>query len=129
MKTLSAGDVVSIQLGIIEHFGVVSDKYINGVPCIISNSHKKGMVVEESIQEFANGRAITVHQYSGSLNPIQIISRARSRLGESYNLIKWNCEHFIRWATGLEPKSPQVRRATLMTIAIMCVFYVIKSRQ
>jgi hypothetical protein len=42
--------------------------------------------------------------------PIEVVSRARSRLGErDYDLVGMNCEHFVRWCKTGEAKSEQVK--------------------
>ena len=55
--------------------------------------------------------------YLGNLSPQQVLQRARSRIGETWNLF-WNCEHFVKWAHGLRPRSPQL----VAGLILMCVF-------
>src|ERR1700683_1078211 len=79
-------------------------KYVQGIVTgrssldeilVISNSLRRGGIAEETLAEFANGQPVIVVGKMDRLKPEQIISRARSRKGESWNLLTWNCEHFL----------------------------------
>jgi hypothetical protein len=67
-------------------------------------------VEEVTLQTFAGGRPIFVIAHAEAcLDPAEIISRARSRLGEkNYRLLTNNCEHFCEWALHGVARSFQV---------------------
>lgn len=98
------------------HFGISTDRYVNEWPIVISNSGSHGKVVEESLEQFKEQGDIKVEGYWGALPPHEVLARARAKLGSHYFLFNWNCEHFVRFAHGLEPKSPQIA-----LLAILCV--------
>ena len=56
-------------------------------------------VEEVSFVRFAGGNVVYVVQHTEAcLDPLQVIQRARARLGEKhYRLFTNNCEHFVEW--------------------------------
>jgi hypothetical protein len=72
----------------------------------------RGPVEEVSIEAFARGRSISVENSRSQVFPAtQVVSRARSRLGENcYRLFSNNCEHFCHWCFSGKPHSGQVER-------------------
>jgi len=122
MIFLQPGTIVSVAVGPLTHFGIVSDQQGGGFPNIISCSRRTGQVAEEAATVFANGNNIKVHSYPGRLDPLQVIQRARSKLGTEYDLFKWNCEHFVRWAHNLKPESPQLQIAAILGISSLLLF-------
>jgi hypothetical protein len=71
-----------------------------------------GPVEEVSLEEFANGQPVAVlAEARGPFSPIEVVARARSRLGENlYRLISNNCEHFCEWCLSGQARSAQVER-------------------
>lgn len=113
------GTVVSVPIFVIyRHKGIVSDRWYNGKPMIISNSGRFGGVAEEPWDVFAQGRPVTAERFSGTTPLHQVVSRARSLIGTQYNLYDWNCEHLVTYAYGLKPHSQQV--TTTLAIATFC---------
>jgi len=72
----------------------------------------RGPVEEVSLERFAQERAIWVRGHSAArFDGTEVISRARSRLGEDrYRLFSNNCEHFCEWCLRDEHRSYQVER-------------------
>lgn len=105
------GTVVSVAVGSIQHVGIITDRILNGFPCVISASKALGEVREVSWNEFFNGAEPTVLGYPGSLDPSTVLSRARRLVGKQWSLVKFNCEHFVHYAHGLKQRSPQLERA------------------
>ncbi len=130
MNNLAPGTVVSVNVGPIKHFGIVSDKQWDGMPYIISNSLRAGQVAEEPANIFANGNTIRkVDDYPGKMNPYEVIARARSQLGKTYKLISWNCEHFIRWVHGQKVESPQLQAAAIVGgLSLLALLYFKKNK-
>jgi lecithin:retinol acyltransferase len=114
MEILEPGTVVSVQIGLIRHYGIASDRYDSGGSLVISSSKAAGLVIEEPLICFSHGKRIQTHGFPSDLMPWQVVSRARSVLGSRYNLRDSNCEHFVRWVHGLKPESPQLKRAMLV---------------
>ena len=100
---LRPGDVVAASRGIFDHVGIVTD-----AGTVISNSGRRGRVVEETLNQFAAGSSIRRVGYLGALPPHVVVARARSQLGRRYNLLASNCEHLVHYAHGLPRRSPQL---------------------
>ncbi len=103
------GSVVSVPVFLFyRHKGIVSDRWYNGRPMIISTSARSGGVREEPWEVFAQGSVVSGEDYPGSLPAWEVLHRARSSIGSTYALFTRNCEQFVLYAHGLEPRSPQV---------------------
>ncbi len=101
---IRVGEIVSVRIfGIVEHVGLVTE---NGT--VISNSMRNSGVIEQSLAEFSAGKEVTRSGYPSDLPPSIVVARARSRLGAQWSLVNSNCEHFVNWAHGLKPTSPQL---------------------
>ena len=108
MQYFIPGTIVAVAVGPVEHVGILAGQTPDGRLTVISNSRRAGGVVEEPIDSFAGGAKVRVLSYPGILAPAAVVWRARSRLGQRWNLFNWNCEHFVRWVHGLKPTSPQL---------------------
>jgi len=116
----SAGDIVQVTVyGVIAHEGIVTEH-----GRVISNSRRRGGVYEESLRDFSGGRKIINKGPLKRALPLTALSRARSRLGQSYDVVNDNCQHFVRWCYGLRPYSPQKRLALAggAVLALMAIF-------
>lgn len=80
----------------------------------ISGSKVKGIVVEEPMDEFADGSLVVFQGYISSLSRQEVVARARSMLGERWDVLANNCEHVVSRAHGLQPQSPQLRGAVVL---------------
>lgn len=82
----------------------------------LANGLSKGHICETSFEEFNQNRktvSVIEHVEPGVYSNVDIVKRAKSRLGEDkYNLYMNNCEHFATWCvTGLH-ESAQVETVT-----------------
>jgi hypothetical protein len=111
MVTLNPGITIGVRVGPVIHVGIVSDRNSGGMPMVISNSFRAGGVAEEPLSVFQGGYPLVSVAQPTVLPSWHILSRARQMLGTRWNLLSWNCEHFVYWAHGLEPKSPQLKQA------------------
>lgn len=86
-----------------------------------ANGREAGPVEETTLDLFAQGRAYKIKRHSRPAPAREIVTRARSRLGESaYDVFSNNCEHFCNWCVNDDHHSSQVDRAappTAMTAA------------
>ena len=113
------GDVVAVscETGIrYDHLGI-SD----GNGRVIHNSKARSRVVEESEKEFSGGLPIRVYHEITSDDKIAAYDRARSRVGQAYDLFSDNCEHFVRWAHGLVKESRQLQKYTCIAAGGLAV--------
>jgi hypothetical protein len=88
----------------------------NGKPMVLSNSARFGGVAEEPWDVFAAGQAVAVDEYTSSCDARLVLHLARSRLGTKYDLFRWNCEHFVSFAHGSKPHSPQLAVAMVLAL-------------
>lgn len=101
------GDVVRVRVnGFIEHEGILTE-----TGRVISNSRRRGRVVEESSREFASGRKIEHVGRLSNMPPERVLANARARLGHRYSAYNYNCQHFVRDCYGLGRRSPQKKLA------------------
>lgn len=109
------GDVVAIPFGIgLSHYGIVTSS-----GTVISNSRRHGGVVEQSFNDFANGKRVRLCERTDPLSGTVAASRARRAKGWSYSLTESNCAHLSRWSHRQKPTSVQVASATVRTLADM----------
>lgn len=111
----SPGAMVKVLMGGYDHYAIVSERILNGLPMLISLSRRTGTVVEEAWEACAGGRKVVLSDDQGNLRPWQVLANARSRVGQ----IRWDfprvtCEHFARWAHGLKVESKQVRNGLII---------------
>ena len=90
----------------------------------LADGLSKGGICETTIEEFSVNRAeITVITHTNpyvQFTPIEIVKRARDRIGENnYNIIFNNCEHFATWCATGAASSKQVQS----TVKIACAGY------
>lgn len=103
------GTVVSVPIALgFRHKGIVSDRWLNGKPMVISGSNRMGYVVEETWDVFSGGIEHRVENIDGVVSGMTAVMRARSKVGTTYSLLEWNCDHVVHYAVGLEPRSPQI---------------------
>ena len=75
-----------------------------------SGSFKAGPVEVIGLEHFASGRPVWIVQEPCEFPADQVVSRARSRLGERrYSVLSNNCEHFCSWCIHGKSCSAQVR--------------------
>ena len=89
----------------------------------LSQGLRRGPVEEVSLTDFARGRSVWVrHEASSAFDLLEIVHRARSRLGENgYRLLTNNCEHFCEWCLRGTPRSLQVEELVAPMRALFTV--------
>ncbi len=105
-QQLKPGAVISVSHGLYRHKGVVTSTWPRIM--VIHASKARGHVVEEPLEDFAEGRSILVENTPELWQGQTIVDRARTRLGQRYVLSKFNCEDLVTFALGHEPHSAQL---------------------
>jgi len=98
------GTVLSIQYPTFKHYGI----YI-GDGLIVHNSKKFKQVQTISVEDFKDGRAISVSSIKPKNNALAV-QTAKKYLGLPYRLFDENCEHLVRTVCGLTKESTQVQK-------------------
>ena len=112
---LLPGDVIAIHHHFYKHFAIVSDQRstYNGftLPNLISLSYRTGTVQEEPWHLVVRDNAIEKSTIAGNKSSRSVLSRARTciLLEIQYDLLTFNCEHFVRYTHGLPIESMQVK--------------------
>ena len=108
---VQAGDVVVTQFGIYQHWSLVSDKYCSlGKNMLISATKRTGTVNEEPWDDVTQGKHTYVAVSNTEKSIPQILLDARSQIGSwAYSVTDNNCEHFVKWCSGLKVSSSQVK--------------------
>ena len=114
ISTYQIGDVLTVPCELAGeryiHYG-----FADGFGRVIHGSKRKLVFLEESEAEFSGGKPIQVCAEITSADGKRIAyERARSFIGNPYNVITDNCEHFVRWAHGLEKESRQIQKYGLV---------------
>lgn len=122
MGNLNPGQLIGVRVGPVIHLGIVSDRYAQGLPMVFSNSLRSRCVEEEPLAVFQGAYEFVSVAQPANLPAWYVLSRARQMLGTRWNLISWNCEHFVYWVFGHEPESPQLKRVgVILGIALLLV--------
>lgn len=126
---LQQGSVVSVPVNIfgylVDHEGIVV-RGAKGEARIISNSKKNRCVKEESWAEFQSGAVgpVTIRYVAPPYQGDSIVERAKSKIGQGWELLSSNCEHFTRWARNLPIESPQLQRGLKVATGLAIAFVI-----
>lgn len=118
------GNVVYINTHVFfRHKGIVSDRWHNGKPMVISNSARRGGTYEESWDDFAQGRTVYKEGNPSQLPAWHVLANARACIQRKpYDLLGWNCESMVTYAFGLRPASPQLATVAVLGICAAFIF-------
>ena len=105
---LRVGTVIRVAHDWYHHVALVGDRLSGGERTVLAFSAEAKGFIEQPFSAFARERAVTVEGFLGSLAPEVVMQRARSTRGKPYSWIDFNCEHFARFAHGVDIVSPQL---------------------
>ncbi len=108
---VKAGDVVVTQFGVYQHWSLVSDRVCSlGKNMLISATKRTGTVQEESWDDVTQGKHTYVAVSNSEKSISQTLLDARTQIGNwAYSVTDNNCEHFVKWSSGLKVSSIQVK--------------------
>ncbi len=98
-----------VSFGLYQHHGIATDK--NRVVHFGRGAFdaQNAVVEEVTMDEFCRGRPISLFNSEAGFASVEIVARARGRIGEqNYCLFENNCEHFANWCRTGRKESPQV---------------------
>lgn len=117
-RALVPGTIVYVWfLGVFRHYGVISDRWHDGLPMIYSNSLKDGRAVEITWREFCAGARYFVANYPSHLLPMEVLHNARALSDRPYNPWTWDCQSYVRACHGLPAVSTQGGIVGLLALA------------
>ena len=107
--------VISIRYPLYKHLAIVSDTLTDGKPNLISLSYRTGGVTEKPWKTVVGDHVFEQSQIHGNDSAEVVLKRARSFINTevSYNLLTFNCEHFVRLAHNLPIQSKQVQQTVI----------------
>lgn len=108
------GQVVASPRFLYSHLGIVTDHWKNGEQMVISCSEHCNMVVEEPMSTFRQGNSIEQRPSPSNLSTQKVLMRARNKLGQPYDILNWNCEHFVYDSFACQKQSPQLQIALFL---------------
>lgn len=127
---LKMGSVVSVPKAFIKHMGIVTGNYLQGQQTVISNTPKYGKVVEHTLEDFCDGKGLSlVSTPTNFVVGYKAVQKAYGLLGRSYNLFSYNCEHLISEAFSLKPQSPQLAGWSTVFLLGTGVFLTLTSKK
>lgn len=118
----TAGSAVLVKVGPLDHYGVVSDQWHDGMPMVISHSRRRGTTAEEPWGVFTQGGQVYSAGLTSRFPAHEVVRRARSWAGRAYSVLFSNCEHHVRYALGRTVESPQLRAALATIVAVVLAF-------
>ena len=111
MIDLQPGDIISAGRLLYRHVGIVHGWNARGEVIVIDNSPESGGVATRTLRAFVDGSDLRVERRAHPQHAPEWIARAQARVGRRYDLLAYNCEHFIHEVTHGAPASPQLQRA------------------
>nr|VVV06047.1 hypothetical protein AW0309160_03531 [Aliivibrio wodanis] len=104
------GDIVATDFGFYEHWSIVTDQICEqGKFMLISATKRNGTVNEEPWDVVTQGKKTVVSNATPVISVEEMLNKARTQIGKwSYSVTSNNCEHFIKWASGVKVTSEQV---------------------
>jgi hypothetical protein len=105
-------------LGLTRHFALVTTKQgPDGLPVVVANSRNSGGPAEEQWNKFTEGQPHDRAYYPSALPPEAVLENAYRLFGTRYNLMSWNCEHFVNACHGLPATSKQIKQVRGFALA------------
>jgi len=107
------GSVICVRDGAVVHKGIVHSVAIVGLTVtvwIMDNNPHRSYVGYRTLEDFTGGEPAWLEHAVQSWEQAEaIIARAESQFGRLYDLLTFNCEHFVTLALGREPESRQLQ--------------------
>lgn len=118
-------NLLKIDMGVYEHLALISDRFYQGKPMLISNTYRNGTVAEEPWDTVVEGRSYKVLPIFSQEPEYQILSRARMAIGNvKYSLSSYNCEHFVSEVITGVAESRQMQKMAWFVGASITAWYI-----
>lgn len=97
------------QTGISKHHAIYLGRDPQGIEWISENDKFRGVRLIRASEFFNKNKAFRVEHFYGTYNDREIaVKRALNRVGQPYNLISYNCEHYASYVQTGRAESMQV---------------------
>lgn len=117
LSDLNPGDHIVINEGLYDHHMIVVEVLSRNSIRVIHKSKRGDGVVEEVVHY--KPHQLTLLEYDSPYSPDKIIRRARDLIGQDYNVLSANCEHFATEVRTAEPQSRQVQLVGIILAIII----------
>jgi len=129
---LRPGDtIVAPKSGInmVQHFVIYLGNDAYGKHWICENVFGKGVIMTQVQDFFSSYQKITrIEKFLGTnLQRKELVQRSLSRLGKPYDLINYNCEHFVNDVRNRSPKSNQVNNVIGISFGLLLLGLMVAS--
>ncbi len=106
--------------GDVHHYGIIVIR--NYRLWVVHNSKIAGQVVLEPFEVFSGGLVVHIEKRAKVGHEESVASQALDLIGARYNLLFFNCEHFVNYVqTGIS-ESPQLQNAIGWATAFYAAF-------
>lgn len=108
---LQPGNIVVTTFGLYQHWSLVTDKRCDqGHYMLISATKRNGTVKEEPWHVVTQGKPSYITPLKSNQPLDEVLAKARQEIDQwQYSVSKRNCEHFVKWVTGMKLSSRQVK--------------------
>lgn len=98
--------------GLSKHHAIYLGHDHQGVEWIAENFKFGGVRKVKASEYFSRGKQITIRHFAGTYSErIAAVNRALNRMGEPYDLINFNCEHYAEYVQSGRATSNQINVA------------------
>ena len=121
LSKLRIGDqLIRTKGGSIKHYAVLAGVDKNGKYIVAENQINRGVQYIYLDKFLSEGNLVEVQYNNYSVNEqVRIQNDIKGLLGTSYDLLAYNCEHFVNHVLTHKPVSYQVR--TFGVVAVLCL--------
>jgi len=133
ISKLATGDVVKVKsefLPIISHYGIISRETDDFM--VYHNDPDKfnflgGNIVSEKFEDWIKGKEI-ITVYNTGISKEEILKWVNENKYKKYDVLKFNCEHFITNIKNKNGISPQVFLWSGIAISILIAAYLMRKK-
>jgi hypothetical protein len=102
------------------HCGIVLD----GTPfgsVVIAHNRKSAGVERTTLEQFSQGRPVELEsRVAGNARAqAEVVRRAIEHIGRGYDLLSFNCEHYVSYAQTGVASSPQLQLTVVAVLALI----------
>lgn len=110
------------QTGLSKHHSIYLGMDQYGQEWISENHWQHGVRLVKADEYFKEGNTYTIVPFEGTyLERISAVKRALAILGKTYDLIRYNCEHYASYVQTGKAESKQVWNAIFFALAILFI--------